>query len=166
MSPASSTPQIVFASTKLADDHFHTQDDSECNICTFKDAPEQDDAASANNSIIKIDVCNHVYHEVCIKTWLSTQLQTTHGTCPMSRTVIIHNPAPRDAQQVARNNLMEIMVELERLEEQFRAILARINTDAVNVQAAGRLRTSEESDRDLEDLLDEMEEEEYSRWGQ
>jgi hypothetical protein len=83
---------------QLPDNHFHTNNtETECSICHSADAADVPESSHPNvprTSIIQLQACSHIFHEACIKTWLSTQFPSHHTTCAMCRHVLINKPAP------------------------------------------------------------------------
>jgi molybdopterin converting factor small subunit len=75
-----------------ATNHFQTSN-TECDICKSADAPEP-----TRDAIVRLHVCNHIFHHHCIDVWLVTQLnrpnETSHGTCPLCRGILVEHPNP------------------------------------------------------------------------
>jgi hypothetical protein len=87
--------------TLLADDYFHFHG-AHCGICHEAESatdhlntsmisigerkPKIPDQATA----IQINVCSHVFHKSCLRTWIvSTRTALRSGTCPLCRTNIV-----------------------------------------------------------------------------
>ena len=86
--------------TRLSDDHY-TANQDECDICRaaeVADPPDFNvDTNTSRTAVIKISSCNHIFHAVCLRGWLSTEIisNDNDGTCPKCRVVLIHStPAP------------------------------------------------------------------------
>jgi hypothetical protein len=117
MSATPTSPQAAFAVSQLEDDHFETHN-TECDICKSAEAPDSDTSAS----IFQLQICRHIFHEVCIRTWLATG----SSTCPMCRTVLVelsvvnaraNIEARLNALREANRELLEAQEEVRRTGE-------------------------------------------------
>jgi hypothetical protein len=96
--------------SRLLDDHFHTTG-TECDICKSAEPP-----SPAQEVVVVLTVCNHIFHEHCLRTWLTTQLNDTvhprNATCPMCRHVLVINnsvtPSHLDTGRVS--NSMDVAI--------------------------------------------------------
>jgi len=103
-------------------DHYFLTHNTECSICHSADrAAESSQAAQvaptpivqiAPTSIIQTEACAHVFHELCLYTWVNIQLAMRHATCPMCRHVLVNNP------NTATMMLAEVRERLEDLERE------------------------------------------------
>lgn len=63
-----------------------------CQIC-YEDLPniEENSSARADHQVVEVTrtVCNHIFHESCLNSWLATKRRAREdGTCPYCRAVI------------------------------------------------------------------------------
>jgi hypothetical protein len=94
-----------FPVTRLEDDYYCCSD-TECDICrTDREAdspkteedPENNLNAIPRTSVVKTSVCCHDFHEVCLVSWIHSQIQEQlHGTCPKCRGELLFNPSAMD----------------------------------------------------------------------
>jgi hypothetical protein len=123
-----------FPSTRLPDDHFLAHN-TECDICKVAEATDIDYYLLAHNSegnihapaeavgedasdedlrkaIIKIDACHHVFHKLCLTTWIDAQLCSTGtGTCPMCRRNLVEGTDQMRTRHIVRR-LRSLLVQL------------------------------------------------------
>jgi hypothetical protein len=130
--PASSSYRLsTFTTTFLPPNHYRATNTS-CSICHCADRAVDPPWTSLSSQmthispthIIRTHDCNHIFHELCLHTWVATQLesygvnvQAHHVTCPMCRTVLLRQQdhSPRD-----------LVAEIERHSEEARARLRRL----------------------------------------
>jgi hypothetical protein len=91
-----------FPVTRL-EDQYYSRNNITCNICrtdaeadvdppTFEQDPDHDLRSIPQTSVIRTSACGHKFHELCLVSWLHSQLlQDQHGTCPKCRGLLISN---------------------------------------------------------------------------
>jgi hypothetical protein len=116
---ASSPNRIgTFTATFLPDNHYHVTKTS-CSICQCADRADDPPKTYLSSQmehisptqIIRANVCGHVFHELCIQTWVATQLalhgvnaKAHHVTCPMCRTVLLEGGVESGRDLVAEES--------------------------------------------------------------
>ena len=112
------TPSVAIQ--YLSNDYFRVHN-TECSICHSADRATHPPETTvtpqiAPTSIVQTATCAHVFHELCLYTWVTTQLATRHATCPMCRHVLVHNP------NTATTMLAEVSERLEALEREVEGV--------------------------------------------
>ncbi|KAF2787769.1 hypothetical protein K505DRAFT_342656 [Melanomma pulvis-pyrius CBS 109.77] len=63
--------------------------DTECPICR-ETYPR---VSNSSEQVVQIHLCQHIFHDKCLNTWLETTHDLNIGTCPMCRTVLYSEPS-------------------------------------------------------------------------
>lgn len=142
---------------RLSDNHFlHVA--SECAICISAEHADIDDTdESSRTSIIKIEACGHIYHELCLSTWLETQLDNAaDGTCPECRQTLVQAEEPIGAlshiEQVLEQSLESLNALLLESETRYKVLYSEICTTAASSDNITVIEAKKAADIALADL--------------